>query len=147
MLTLYIYWLLFNINMYHFISLLIIIVSTLNFPFETLMDKQDGSIYKRYISKLLIIPYFTCKNVYLSQLVFDIQSNKTLRVHWDLRLEDTGSHYSRCSWWQMISRSTLSDFLDRIQLYTPETCSHPMVSKNITETIIILFCTFVWFFI
>lgn len=141
------YWLLFNIYMYHFISLSIIIVSTLNFPFlNILMDKQDVSIYKRYIFKILIVPYFTCKNVYLSQSVLNIQSNKTLRVLWGLRLEDTGSHCSRYSWWQMISRSTLSDFLDRILLYTPETCSRPMVSKNITETIIILFCTFVWLF-
>lgn len=116
--------------------------------FNLLMNKQDGSIYKQYILKLLIVPYSTCKNVYLLQSVFDIQSNKTLRVLWDLRLEDTGSHYSWYSWLQMISPSTLSDFLDKTLLYKPETCSRPMVSKNITETIIIvLFCTFVWLFI
>lgn len=72
-------------------------------------------------------------NVYLSQSVFDGQSNRTLRVLWGLRLEDTGSHYSRYSWWQMTSRSTLSDFLDRILLYTLETCSHLLVSKNIRD--------------
>lgn len=110
----------------------------INFSYlNLLMNKQDGSIYKRYILKLLIVPYSTCKNVYLLQSVFDNQSNKTLRVLWGLRLEDTSSHYSRYSWWQMISRSTLSDFLDRTLLYTPETCSRLLVSKNITETIII----------
>lgn len=115
--------------------------------FNLLMNKQDGSIYKQYILKLLIVPYSTYKNVYLLQSVFDIQSNKTLRVLWGLRLEDTGSHHSRYSWLQTISPSTLSDFLDNSLLYKPETCSRPMVSKNITETIIILFCTFVWLFI
>lgn len=47
--------------------------------------------------KLLIAPYFTCKNVYLSQSVSDGQSNRTLRVLRGLRLEDTDSHYSRYS--------------------------------------------------
>lgn len=37
---------------------------------------------KGIFEKLLIVPYFTGKNVYLylSQSVFDIQSNKTLKV-------------------------------------------------------------------
>lgn len=136
------------VYMYHFISLsIIIIVSTLDFPFQQYWSTNKMVQYvKGTFLKLFIVQYFTCKNVYLSQSVFDGQSNKTLRVLWGLRLEDTGNHYSRYSWWQMISRSTLSDFLDRILLYTLETCSRPIVSKTITEMIIILFCTFAWLF-
>lgn len=74
--------------------------------------------------------FFICMIFYLFLLVFDGQSNKILITLWCCHLWHTCIHCSRYSWLQMISRSTLSDFLDNSLLYRPEICSHPKDSVN-----------------